>query len=396
MSIITETPELAEFCARAAAFPYITVDTEFIREKTYWPRLCLVQVGTPDEAVAIDALADVIDLQPLYDLLADEAVLKVFHAARQDVEIFVNLTGKVPTPLFDTQIAAMVCGYGDSVGYERLVRNIAKKSIDKTMRFTDWSKRPLGNKQIDYALGDVTHLRKIYDKLAKQLEDTGRAAWLSEEMDILTDTATYLIQPEDAWKRLKTRSRKPRYLANVRALAAWREAAAQNNDMPRNRVLKDESLTEIAAHTPKSADELMGLRAIKRDRVGNERARELIEVLDKVRAIANDQLPEPPEEGPDTSNNGPSIELLKVLLKLKCDTHKVAQKLIASSSDIEALAADDNADVRALTGWRREVFGEDALRLKRGELALTADGSRIRLIEISDQLPTGILMRRLT
>ena len=383
MSIITETAKLAEFCARAAAFPYITVDTEFIREKTYWPRLCLVQVGTPDEAVAIDALADGIDLQPLYDLLADGAVLKVFHAARQDVEIFVNLTGKVPTPLFDTQIAAMVCGYGDSVGYERLVRDIAKKSIDKTMRFTDWSKRPLGNKQIDYALGDVTHLRKIYDKLAKQLEDTGRAAWLSEEMDILTDTATYLIQPEDAWKRLKTRSRKPRYLANVRALAAWREATAQNNDVPRNRVLKDESLTEIAAHTPKSADELMGLRAIKRDRVGNERARELIGVLDKVRAMANDQLPEPPAEGPDTSNNGPSMELLKVLLKLKCDTHKVAQKLIASSSDIEALAADDNADVRALTGWRREVFGEDALRLKRGELALTADGSRIRLIEIS-------------
>lgn len=381
MSIITETAELAEFCGRAAAFPYITVDTEFIREKTYWPRLCLIQVGTPDEALAIDALADDIDLEPLFGLLADQSVLKVFHAARQDVEIFVNLCGKVPTPLFDTQIAAMVCGYGDSVGYERLVRDIAKKSIDKTMRFTDWSKRPLEKKQIDYALGDVTHLRKIYDRLAKHLDDTGRADWLSEEMDILTDTATYLIAPEDAWKRLKTRSRKPRYLANVRALAAWREVTAQNNDVPRNRVLKDESLTEIAAHAPKSADELMRLRAIKRDRVGNDRARELICVLDKVRAMRNDEFPEPPAEGPDKSDNGPSMELLKVLLKLKCDSHKVAQKLIASSNDIEAIAADDNADVRALSGWRRDVFGEDALRLKRGELALTADGSRIKLIE---------------
>ena len=381
MSIITETADLAAFCARAAGFPYITVDTEFIREKTYWPRLCLVQVGTPDEAVAIDALADGMDLQPLFDLLADESVLKVFHAARQDVEIFVNLSGKVPTPLFDTQIAAMVCGYGDSVGYERLVRDIARKSIDKTMRFTDWSKRPLGKKQIDYALGDVTHLRKIYDKLAKRLDETGRAGWLSEEMDILTDTGTYLIQPQDAWKRLKTRSRKPRYLANVRALAAWREATAQGNDVPRNRVLKDESLTEIAAHAPKSPDELMGLRAVKRDRVGNDRARELIAVLDEVRSLPNSELPEPPAEGPDTSDNGPSIELLKVLLKLKCDTNKVAQKLIASSSDIEAIAADDNADVRALSGWRREVFGEDALRLKRGEIALTADGPKIRIIE---------------
>ena len=382
MSIITETAKLAAFCARAAAFPYITIDTEFIREKTYWPRLGLVQVGTPDEALAIDALADEIDLQPLFDLLDDGSVLKVFHAARQDVEIFVNLTGRVPTPMFDTQIAAMVCGYGDSVGYERLVRDIAKKSIDKTMRFTDWSKRPLGKKQIDYALGDVTHLRKIYEKLSKRMEDTGRAEWLSEEMDILTDTSTYLIAPEDAWKRLKTRSRKPRYLANVRALAAWREATAQSNDIPRNRVLKDESLTEIAAQAPKSADELMSLRAIKRDRVGNDRARELIGVLDEVRNLRNDELPEPPAERPDTSDNGPSMELLKVLLKLKCDSHKVAQKLIASSSDIEALAADDNADVRALSGWRREVFGEDALRLKRGELALTADGSRIKLIDI--------------
>jgi ribonuclease D len=386
MSILSETGALSAFCERASGFPYITVDTEFIREKTYWPRLCLVQVGTPDEAIAIDALADGIDLTPLYDLLADENVLKVFHAARQDVEIFVKLSGRVPHPIFDTQVAAMVCGYGDSVGYERLVRDIAKQSIDKTMRFTDWSKRPLGHKQLDYALGDVTHLRKIYDRLSEQLEETDRSPWLSEEMAILTDPGTYLINPEDAWKRLKTRSRKPKYLANVQAIAAWREAMAQNNDVPRNRVLKDESLTEIAAHAPKSVKELLGLRALSRDRVGNERAGEIIGILDGVRRMKASEYPTPPAERTDTSNNGPSMELLKVLLKLKCDSHKVAQKLIASSSDIEEIAADDQADVRALSGWRREVFGEDALRLKRGEIALTADGSRIKVIETAKPL----------
>ncbi|MEE2995961.1 MAG: ribonuclease D [Pseudomonadota bacterium] len=384
MPIITDTSELTAFCKRAAAFPYITVDTEFMREKTYWPRLCLVQVGTPAEAMVIDALPHGIDLSPLFELLADQSVLKVFHAARQDIEIFVNLTGQVPSPLFDTQIAAMVCGYGDSVGYERLVRDIARKSVDKTMRFTDWSRRPLGEKQIDYALGDVTHLRKIYTNFAKQLEDSGRAEWLSEEMEVLKDPATYLTSPEDAWKRLKTRSRKPRYLANVQALAAWREATARENDIPRSRVLKDESITEIAAHTPASADELIGLRAVRRDRVGDDRARELIGVLDRVRAMGNEELPEPPPERPHMSDNGSSTELLKVLLKLKCDNHKVAQKLVASSGDIEAIAADDNAEVRALAGWRRDIFGEDALRLKHGQLALTAEGSRINIIETPD------------
>lgn len=381
MSILTETAELAAFCERAAAFPFITVDTEFIREKTYWPVLCLVQVGTPDEAVAIDALADGIDLSPLYDLFADEAVLKVFHAARQDVEIFVHLAGAVPTPIFDTQIAAMVCGYGDSVGYERLVRDIARKSIDKTMRFTDWSKRPLGQKQIDYALGDVTHLRKIYSTLAERLDATERAEWLSEEMDILTAPGTYLVNPEDAWKRLKTRSRKPQYLAMVRSLAAWREQTAQSNDVPRNRVMKDESLTEIAAHAPRAVDELMALRAISRDRIGKDRAAEIITVLDTIRAMNSADYPEPPEDRYNGVDHGPSMELLKVLLKMRCDTHNVAQKLIASSSDIEAIAADDNADVRTLRGWRREVFGEDAIRLKKGQIALTADGSQVKVID---------------
>lgn len=381
MSTITTTVDLAAFCERAAEFPFITVDTEFIREKTYWPVLCLVQVGTPDEAVAIDTLADGIDLDPLFGLLSNPAVLKVFHAARQDVEIFVKLAGKVPAPIFDTQIAAMVCGYGDSVGYERLVRDIAHKSIDKTMRFTDWSKRPLGRKQLDYALGDVTHLRKIYEKLAQRLEKNGRTAWLSEEMNTLTTPDTYLVSPEDAWKRLKTRSRKPQYLAMVRALAAWREQTAQSNDVPRNRVMKDESLTEIAAHAPSSPDELMGLRSVKRDRIGNDRATELVDVLADVRRMDPSTYPEPPEDDRNGVDVGPSMELLKVLLKLKCDEHKVAQKLIASSSDIEAIAANDGADVRALHGWRLEVFGNDAIRLKKGEIALTAKGSRILVIE---------------
>jgi ribonuclease D len=383
MSTIAATAELAAFCERASVFPYITVDTEFIREKTYWPVLCLVQVGTPDEAVAIDALADGIDLAPLFDLMANENVLKVFHAARQDVEIFVNLTGRVPAPIFDTQIAAMVCGYGDSVGYERLVRDLARKSIDKTMRFTDWSRRPLGKKQLDYALGDVTHLRKIYDKLSRRLEDSGRADWLSEEMDILTDVNTYVISPDAAWKRLKTRSRKPKYIAAVQALAAWREKTAQDNNVPRNRVMKDESLTEIAAHAPSSVDELMALRSVSRDRIGKDRASELVAVLEDVGEMDPKDYPTPPEELPNGADAGPSIELLKVLLKLKCDEHKVAQKLIASSSEIEAIAVDDNAAVRTLNGWRRDVYGADAIRLKHGEIALTADGAHIRVIETS-------------
>ena len=387
MLVITKTADLTCFCDRAATFSYVTIDTEFIREKTYWPRLCLVQVATPDEAAVIDTLASGIDLTPLYELLANANVLKVFHAARQDVEIFVHLTGSVPTPIFDTQVAAMVCGYGDSVGYERLVRDIAKKSIDKTMRFTDWAKRPLTSQQIEYAVGDVTHLRKIYQRLAGRLEETDRAKWLAEELDILTDTGTYLIKPEDAWKRLKTRSRKPRQLAFLQSLAAWRETLAQRNNVPRSRILKDESLTEISAYGPKSADELLRLRAVKRDRINNDHARAIIDVLDKVREMATCELPKAPPEPQCKLKNGPSVELLKVLLKLKCDMHQVAQKLIASSADIEAIAADNNANVRALSGWRRNLFGEDALRLKRGELALTADGSRIKLIKIRDLPP---------
>ena len=381
MSIIASTEELAEFCTRAGNFQYITVDTEFIREKTYWPHLCLVQIGTPEEAVVIDALSAGIDLSPLFQLFTNQDVLKVFHAARQDIEIFVHLSGEVPRPIFDTQIAAMVCGYGDAVGYERLVSDIANVSIDKSMRFTDWAKRPLTNKQIEYALGDVTHLRDVYTYLSRKLEGNGRAEWLSEEMSILSNTKTYVVMPEDAWKRLKIRNKKPTFIANLQAIAEWREKTAQKLDVPRNRILKDESLTDIATHAPRSIDELFGLRVIKRDRMNSEKGRALMQILDAVRRQDDTQYPTLPNENTTKSRLGPSIDLLKVLLKHKCDTHKVAQKLIASSRDIEELARNDQAHIPALSGWRLEVYGKDALRLKRGEIALTANGTQLRIIK---------------
>jgi len=381
MSIIAGTEELAEFCTRAANFQYITVDTEFIREKTYWPHLCLVQIGTPGEAKVIDALSHGIDLSPLFKLFANRDVLKVFHAARQDIEIFVHLSGEVPRSIFDTQIAAMVCGYGDAVGYDRLVSDIAKVSIDKSMRFTDWAKRPLTNKQIEYALGDVTHLREVYAYLSRKLEDNGRTEWLSEEMSILSNTETYVVMPEDAWKRLKIRNKKPAFIANLQVIAEWREKTAQKLDVPRNRVLKDDSLTEIATHTPRSIDELFGLRALKRDRMNSEKGRAILQILDAVRRQDGTQYPKLPEENIIKARHGPSIDLLKVLLKHKCDTHKVAQKLIASTRDIEELARNDHAHIPALAGWRFDVYGKDALRLKRGEIALTAQGPQVRIIK---------------
>ena len=380
MSLITETVGLEAFCARASRYPFVTVDTEFFRERTYWPVLSLIQIGTPDEARAIDALAEGIDLSPLFGLLDDERVLKVFHAARQDVEIFVHLSGRVPVPIFDTQIAAMVCGYGDSVGYERLVRDLARGSVDKAMQFTDWMKRPLSEKQISYALSDVTHLRTIHEKLFERLEASGRMPWLSEEMRILTNLDTYRIDPESAWKRLKLRTRKPRDLAMARALAAWRETVAQRDDVPRIRILRDETLVDISSAAPRSVSELMSLRRVAHNRIGKLHATEIIGVLDGVRKTDPSLYPSlPPQRDPGRSGEA-MTDLLKILLKLKCKRHDVAQKLVASSSDLEALAG--GSDVPALHGWRRQVFGNDALRLKRGEIALTARSSEIELLEI--------------
>ena len=383
MSTITETAALAALCKRMAASDYITVDTEFIRDKTYWPKLCLVQVASADEACAIDTLAAGIDLAPLFKLLVKPEILKVFHAARQDVEIFLYLTGRVPEPMFDTQVAAMVCGFGDSVGYEKLVAKLARARIDKTMRYTDWSRRPLSAKQIDYALADVTHLRVVYEKLARQLERSKRTDWVSEEMAVLTAPETYRTEPGESWRRIKTRIRKRRHLGILRELAAWRETEAQTRDVPRNRVARDDTLAEIASHEPATREELFALRSMSRDQMSKKNSAAILEVVARARAMPESDYPEAPANPDERAVLGPSIDLLKVLLKMKCEQHDVAQKLVATTDDIEAIARDSGADVPALHGWRRELYGEDALALKNGALALTADGPRLKLIRTS-------------
>jgi len=382
MDPITETAVLAQFCERAAQSDYIAVDTEFIRDKTYWPRLCLVQVASDDEALAIDTLAPGIDLEPLFELMVRPGVLKVFHAARQDVEIFDYLSGRIPTPIFDTQVAAMVCGFGDSVGYDKLVQALTRQHIDKSLRFTDWSRRPLAKRMLDYALSDVIHLRPVYEKLAAEVAEAGRASWLDEEMAVLTDPATYRQDPAEAWHRVKTRIRKPRQLAVLRALAAWREETARSRDVPRVRVMRDEALNDIAVHEPKAIEELSALRSVRPDQLGEKRARELLEVVATALASPESEYPQIDPRKQHNSQVGPACDLLKVLLKLRCEQHRVAQKLVASSDDIEAIARDDEADVAALHGWRRELFGADALALKAGRLALTADGGALRVIEL--------------
>ncbi|HWB49637.1 MAG TPA: ribonuclease D [Stellaceae bacterium] len=382
MELITESAALAAFCERQKGADYITVDTEFMRERTYWPILCLVQVAGPAEAVAIDALAPDIDLQPLLALMADTAILKVFHAARQDLEIFCHLSGAVPEPLFDTQVAAMVCGFGDSVSYETLVRKLAGAGLDKASRFTDWSHRPLTERQIKYALEDVVHLRTVYERMQQQLARNGRTSWFSEEMAALADATLYRADPSEAWHRFRLRGRADsRFLAVLRALAGWREAAAQQRDLPRQRILRDEAVLEIAAHAPRSVETLARTRGLAKGVAEGKLGKE---ILDAVAAGLAD--PDPPPAVPQKAQNppglGPLIELLRVLLKQRCEDFEVAQKLVASADDLEAIAADDDAPVPALTGWRREVFGGDALALKHGTLALTAGRNRIELVPL--------------
>jgi ribonuclease D len=382
MTILTASSDVALLCARLRAEPYITIDTEFLRERTFWPKLCLLQLASPKEAAAIDPLADGMDLAPVVALLDDPKVLKVFHAARQDMEIFFHLTGRLPHPIFDTQVAAMVCGFGESVSYETLAARLAKASVDKSSRFTDWSHRPLSDKQLAYALSDVTHLRKIYEKLAAKLQATGRSAWVASEMDILTDPKTYAVDPESAWRRLKPRTSQPRFLNVLRAVAAWRENEARNRDVPRGRILKDEALMEIAAHPPADAAQLARIRMVGSGFAEGKLGPSLLAVVKEgVERSPNDA---PSFERPEALPNGlgPLIELLRVLLKMKCDEHDVAQKLVATSSDLERIAADDGADVPALQGWRRDIFGEAALALKGGRLALAAEGRRVRLVAL--------------
>lgn len=362
---------------------YITIDTEFIREKTYWPRLCLVQIGGRDEARCIDVLADGIDLSALYELLANDSVLKVFHAARQDVEIFVKLTGKTPRPMFDTQVAAMVCGFGEQVGYETLVNVLANESLDKGSRFTDWSKRPLTERQLTYAIGDVTHLRKVYEKLMDQLEKDGRAHWLREEMDRLCDPETYIVNPQDAYKRLKARTKKPKVLAVLKGIAAWREAEAQRKDLPRNHIVRDDALIEIAHHCPVATDSLERVRGMNKSLAHGRFGQEIIAIVKETLAMDPQSYPKPPKKKDLPKGLGPVVDLLRVLLKMKCEEFDVAQKLVANISDLEELAAyGAKAEIDCLKGWRMEVFGEDALKLKEGKLSLAVSGKKIHLIEM--------------
>jgi ribonuclease D len=380
MSLLTTTAEVAALCEELAREPYVAVDTEFMRDRTYFPKLCLVQLAGANRHAAVDPLAPDVDLAPLLALMADENVLKVFHAARQDIEIFYRLTGAVPTPLFDTQLAAMVCGYGDEVGYETLVTQIAKGRVDKSSRFTDWARRPLSAQQLAYALGDVSHLRVIYERLTRQLEQTGRTEWVAEELADLTDPAIYDQPLDEAWKRIKVRSREPRFLAVLRALAAWREGEAQRRDVPRNRIVRDDLLLEIAANRPTSADEFAKLRRINLDR---QRVEAVVEAVRAALALPEGELPqlEPPAKMP--RGLGPMVDLLRVLLKLQCEEHHVAQRLVANTGDLEVIASQRRPDVPALKGWRFDVFGHAALALKRGELGLAVADGRIVLIPMA-------------
>ena len=383
MALITDNTALQELCGRLSQATYITVDTEFMREKTYWPILCLVQVAGPDEAWAIDPLAEGLDLSPLFDLFADENILKVFHAGRQDLEIFYHLAGRLPKPVFDSQIAAMVCGYGDSVGYDTLIGSLTGVRIDKSSRFTDWSVRPLSDRQIDYALGDVTHLRVAYEKLKATLESNGRADWLVEEMAVLTAAETYYVDPARAYLRLKVRNPKPRLLAVLREVAGWRQTQAETRDLPRNRVLRDEALLEIAHHVPKTTADLERVRGLGKRMAENASGQELLDAVKRGLAVPDAECPKPKNRARLPADIGPTAELLKVLLKMKCVESGVAQKLVASSADVDLIAAyGEEADAPALHGWRRDLFGEDALKLKEGAMSLAVRNKKVAVVPV--------------
>ena len=354
MSLITSSEALAAVCGRISRHPFVTVDTEFLRETTFWPKLCVIQLASDDEAVAIDALAEGLDLTPVFELMANPAIVKVFHAARQDIEIVWNLAKMVPAPLFDTQVAAMVCGYGDQVSYGELVQSVCKIPVDKSSRFTDWSRRPLTEAQVAYALADVTYLRDVYRSLRARLDKSGRTGWLADEMQTLTSVSTYEQHPDNAWERLRNRARKPRDLAVLMEVAAWREREAQSRDVPRSRVLKDDILIEIALAAPRTADLLGHLRSFPR---GMERSRSGADILSAIeRGLARDPKSLPRIDRERRGNGGgATVELLKVLLRQVCERHGVAAKMIATVDDLEAIASDDKAAVPAMSGWRRAM-----------------------------------------
>jgi ribonuclease D len=383
MTPITATAELTAFCERLNVLPFVAVDTEFMRETTYWPRLCLIQAAGPGgvEAV-IDPLAEGLDLAPFLAVLANPKVEKVFHAARQDLEIFANL-GVMPAPLFDTQIAAMAAGFGEQVAYDALVRQMLKVDLDKSSRFTDWARRPLSDNQLTYALADVTYLAQLFPKLRERLQADGRLAWVASEMAALSDPANYDVEPENAWRRLKPRRHSAKYLAVFKAVAAWRERTAQTRDQPRGRILKDEAIEEIATQAPTDAEGLNRLRSVPKGFSGSRFGPELLAAITE--ALVDPEAYAPVLDKPKAyaqQANGAVVELLKVLLKARSEAAGVASKLIATVADLEKIAADDNAETSALQGWRREAFGEDALKLKRGEIALVLDGGRVRAVEV--------------
>ena len=377
---ITTTSELAATCSRMAEHPFVTVDTEFLRETTYYPLLCVAQMASPEEAVVVDTLAPGIDLSPFYALMANEKVMKVFHAARQDIEIVWHAAKLIPHPIFDSQVAAMVLGYGDSISYDQLVQRITGDTLDKSHRFTDWTRRPLSSAQLSYAISDVTHLRDVYLALVEDLQRRGRADWVEDEMGVLTSPDTYRMEPENAWQRLKTRVRKPKELAVLIEVAAWREREAQSRDVPRSRVLKDEVIADIAVQAPTTTEKLKHLRSLPK---GFERSRWGEAIVAAVeRGLARDMKTLPLQSRTQPAPNGAAVvELLKVLLRMISEHHHVAAKVIATVDDLERIAADDNAKVPALAGWRLELFGEKALALKHGKLALAIEKGKVAIME---------------
>ncbi len=382
---ITNTTELQQFCNGIKHSKFITIDTEFIREKTYYPQVCLIQVKGDGAEAAIDTLATGLDMTCFHDLLLDPGILKIFHASRQDLEIFFMMMSKVPAPLFDSQIAAMVCGLGDQIGYEALVKKTLNRQIDKTSRFTDWAARPLTQRQLDYAMGDVTHLYEIYIKLEAQLKSSNRHSWLDEEMAILENPATYRVEPKDAWLRLKARSGKPRFLSILQKVASWRESEAQARDVPRNRIIRDESIFDIAGSQPKNIKDLSRIRGISDKMAQGKMGDGILKAVNIALNLTESELPKEKVKYIPPQGIGPLRDLLRVLLKLQCEKFGVATRLIANGDDLEKIAADNMADVPALKGWRREIFGDMAMDLKNGNIALAVNGKEINIIKLNQR-----------
>ena len=381
--MIETTAALEDACTRLAQSDFITIDTEFLRETTFWPQLCLIQMASPTLEVLVDPLAKGPDLKPFFELMANPGVVKVFHAARQDIEIIHHLGNLVPHPIFDTQVAAMVCGFGDSISYDQLVQRTTGAHIDKTSRFTDWSRRPLSDKQLEYALADVTHLRDVYAALKEQLEREGRAGWLTEEMAILESAGTYDIHPDDAWLRLKARLRKPSELAILKFVAAWREREARSRNVPRSRVLKDDAIFEIAQQQPKDTEALSRLRTIPKGWERSASGSAVVEAVNAALALPKSEMPHAPKPTRSPEGSGAAVELLKVLLKLIADREGVAAKVIANTDDLEKIAAEgEDADVAALHGWRRDLFGDTALKLISGGVALRFVDKKVEAVEL--------------